>query len=155
MICQSSLDNLVEKVVSYKENTEEHVTVSYLKDVSLMLSFTSAVHEGNFGRHLQAERQMLNLVFVFGHPNYARYCSYQHVYLESLRSNDHPSFKDLLLLGFGASRSGDTFSSVHGDLITEFFNKETKSTAGPFRAGFSTDINAVNNWVKTIHIHCS
>ena len=35
----------------------------------------------------------------------------------------------------------------------ELFNKETKSTAGPFRFGFSTDADAVNCWVNTIYIH--
>ena len=37
--------------------------------------------------------------------------------------------------------------------MTELFNKETKGTAGPFRSGFSTDSEKVNNWVNTIHIH--
>ena len=49
--------------------------------------------------------------------------------------------------------SGDPFSTIHGDLITELFNKETKGTGGPFRAGFSTNSEAVNKWVHTIHIH--
>ena len=154
VMSQPSLDSLVEDITVYKQYTEEHVTVSYLKDVSVMLSMLSAVREGVLRRHLQAERHVLNLVFAFDHQNYAKYCTYQHVYLESLRSVGHPAFDDLVSLGFGASRSGDSFSSVHGDLITEYFNKETKGTAGPFRAGFSTDINAVNNWVRTIHIHC-
>ena len=74
--------------------------------------------------------------------------------LEVYKPKNHPAYNNLLLLGFGTSLPGGTFSSVHGDLITEYFNKETKGTAGPFRAGFSTDINAVNNWVRTIHIHC-
>ena len=84
-----------------------------------MLSMISAVREGNLRRHLQAEREMLKLVFAFDHPNYARYCSYQHVYLGDLQTQNHPAYNDLLLLGFGASRSGGTCSSVHGDLITE------------------------------------
>ena len=53
----------------------------------------------------------------------------------------------------GGSISGDPFSTIPGDLITELFNKETKGTGGPFRAGFSTNIEAVNKWVRTIHIH--
>ena len=36
----------------------------------------------------------------------------------------------------GGSISGQKFYSIHGDLVTELFNKETKGTAGPFRAGF-------------------
>ena len=37
--------------------------------------------------------------------------------------------------------------------MTELFNRETKGTSGLFRSGFSTDIDAVNTWVNTIHIH--
>ena len=44
-------------------------------------------------------------------------------------------------------------SAVHGDLFTELFNKETKRTAGLFHSVFSTDVNTVNCWVNTIHIH--
>ena len=45
------------------------------------------------------------------------------------------------------------FLVFHGDLFLELFNKETKIAAGPFRSGFSTDTDAVNCWVSTIHIH--
>ena len=54
---------------------------------------------------------------------------------------------------FGASLTGDVFSTVLGDLVTGFFNKETKGTSGPFHCGFSTNIDSVNTWVNTIHIH--
>ena len=53
----------------------------------------------------------------------------------------------------GGILSGDPFSTIHGDLITELFNKETKGTGGPFRAGFRKNSEAVNRWVHTIHIH--
>ena len=33
------------------------------------------------------------------------------------------------------------------------FNKEPKGIADPFRSWFSADIDAVNCWVKTVHIH--
>ena len=33
------------------------------------------------------------------------------------------------------------------------FNKEIEDTAHPFRSAFSTDIDEVNSWVNTIHIH--
>ena len=45
------------------------------------------------------------------------------------------------------------FSAVHGDLITGYYNRETKVNAGPFRLGFSTDLNVTNKWIKNIHIH--
>ena len=50
----------------------------------------------------------------------------------------------------GGSLTGDPFSSLHGDLHTELFNRERKSTCG---SGFSTSSDAVNNPVQTIHIH--
>ena len=53
----------------------------------------------------------------------------------------------------GTSITGESFSSIHGDLVTELFNRETKGTSGPFRSGFSTNIEAVNTWVNTIYIH--
>ena len=53
----------------------------------------------------------------------------------------------------GGSLSGDPFSSLHGDLPTELFHRETECTCGPFRSGFSTSNESVNNWVQTTHTH--
>ena len=36
---------------------------------------------------------------------------------------------------------------------TELFNKETKSTSGPFHCGFSTNTDSLKTWVNTIHIY--
>ena len=55
--------------------------------------------------------------------------------------------------GYRGSLSGGNISTIHGDLITEIYNGETTRTAGPFRSGYSTDINTVNTWVKTSHIN--
>ena len=104
-------------------------------------------------QHLQAERKLGEYTFSYDHPNYTKYNTYQNAYLLNLKQTNHAAFKDLEEKGMGGSISGDKFSSIHGDLVTELFNKETKGTAGPFRAGFSTDIESVNNWVNTIHIH--
>ena len=100
--------------------------------------------KGTFERHLQSEREMLKHVFIFNHQNYARYCSYQHLFLRSLEQKNSPAFLDLKEKGFGAS--------ITGDLVTELFNKEMKSVAGPFRRGFSTNSTSVNIWVRTMHI---
>ena len=128
-------------------------TVTYLKDVSLMLSLVGAVRECDIEKHLQAERKLLGLTFAYDHQNYSRYNTYQHAYLLDLKNSNHPAFNELKKKGMGGSITGEKFSSIHGDLVTELFNKETKGTAGPFRAGFSTNIDEVNNWVNTIHIH--
>ena len=135
------------------EFSEGNMTIEYLKDVSSMLAMVSAVREGSLERHLQAERDMIKQVFAFGHHNYARYLSYQHVSVRSMEQQNHPAIQNLKENGFGGSISGEPFSSIHGDLITELFNKETKGTRGPMRAGFSTNHKAINEWIATIHIH--
>ena len=55
--------------------------------------------------------------------------------------------------GYGASLTGNKFSIVHGDLVTEIFNKETKGTSRPYCSGFSRKAETVSTWVNTIHIH--
>ena len=55
--------------------------------------------------------------------------------------------------GIGGSLSGDKFSSIHGDIITDVFNGEAKRQVGPHRSGFCTNVDAVNTWMKTTHIH--
>ena len=67
---------------------------------------------------------------------------------------DTEAYRDLLIYGFGTSRTGPSFSGLHGDLLTELFNKETIGNAGPFRSGYSTKVKSVNTWVRTSHIHC-
>ena len=53
----------------------------------------------------------------------------------------------------GGSLLGLPFTSLHGDLITEILNGQTKRQAGELAAGFSIDINKVTDWVRTAHIH--
>ena len=73
------------------------------------------VREGNFERHLQAERNMAGLCFAFDRPNYARYVSYQHVYLSRLKDENREAYDDLVQKGFGASTTSHAFLSIHGD----------------------------------------
>ena len=146
-------NKLVKDILSFENGTDGELTVNYLKDVSLLLSLVSAVRECNIEQHLQAEQKMIYLTFAYDHPNYARFNTYQNVYLNYLKQTENPAFQDLKLKGIGGSITGEKFSAIHGDLFTELFNKETKGTSGPFRSGFSTNIDAVNSWVSTIHIH--
>ena len=148
-----SFETLYRRVLDFAEGTEEHLSIHYLQDVSLTLALVSAVREGNFERHLQAENKMVSLCYGLDHPNYARYGTYQHVYLRLLEAVNKKAYDELVVKGFGASQTGDPFSSVHGDLITEYFNRTTKGVSGPFRCGYSTNLDTVNRWVKTIHIH--
>ena len=60
---------------------------------------------------------------------------------------------DLTQRGFGGSLLGDSFFCLHGDLIKEIFNGQTKRQAGPHCARFSTDIAKVNTWIATSHFH--
>ena len=100
--------------------------------MSIVLALVSAVREGCIERHLQAERKLIHLAFAYDHPNYSHYCTYQNVYLTNLKQINHP--EDLRQKGLGGSLTGDTFSSLHGDLYTELFNRETKKTCRPFRS---------------------
>ena len=62
------------------------------------------------------------------------YNTYQNVYLSRLKQLDHP-FHDLKTKGIGGSIAREKFCAILGDLFIELFNKETKSTAGPFHYG--------------------
>ena len=96
----------------------------------------------------------MKLVFAFDYVNYARYNAYQQVFLTNLRNTNYEAYADLLKFGFGyTSAERERFSTKHGDLEIEHFNRETKGTTSPFRSGYSIDIHAVNRWIKTSHIH--
>ena len=124
-----------------------------MKDISSLLALISAVQENNFERHLQAELEVVKYCFAFNHINYARYVSYQQVYLGELQRINSNAMMDLTQHGFGGSLSGDSFSCLHGDLITKIFTGQSKRLAGPQYAGFSVVIAKVNTWVATSHIH--
>ena len=143
-------------ILRCKERSDGELTVEYIKDVSVLLALVSAVREGCIERHLQVERITIHLVYLhlaYNHPYYSRHCAFQNVYLANLKQINHPAYEDFRQKGMCCSLTGDPFSSLHGDLHTELFNRETKSTCGPFRSGFSTSSDAVNNSVQTIQIH--
>ena len=143
---------LFNSITSSVDGTQSKMTIEYLKDVSSLLTLVSAVREQDIERRLQAERDTVKHCFAFDHVNYARYMSFQHVYLRDLERKSHP-VKKMKLRGFGGSLSGTPFSNIHGDMITEVFNGGTKRISGPYRAGYSTESNALNTWIKTSHIH--
>ena len=87
---------------------------------------------------------MIKYCFTFDHINYSSYLTYEHLYLRTLQRERSKAVADLDERGFGGSLSGLPFTSLHGGLI---FNGQTKHQAGPHAAGFSTDINKVNDWV--------
>ena len=91
--------------------------------------------------------------FALDHQNYWHYGAFQHVNLQSLRKEDEDWFNELNEKRFVASLTGYVFSTIHSDLVTELFNKETKDTSGLFRRAFSTNADSVNTWINSIHIH--
>ena len=93
--------------------------------------------------------------FALDHQNYWHYGAFQHVNLQSLRKEDEDWFNELNEKRFVASLTGYVFSTIHSDLVTELFNKETKAplVLSTVRCGFSTNIDSVNTWVNPIHMH--
>ena len=72
---------------------------------------------------------------------------------EKLKAENSAVINELSERGIGANYSGKKFPAVHSDLATEYFNRETKNTAGPFRQYYSTNVSTTNKRVNTIHIH--
>ena len=66
------------------------------------------------------------------------------MFLSNLSKDNLSVFDDLLKYGFGAISLGETFTTIHGHLVTEHFNKESKGTTGSYRAGYIFRINTVN-----------
>ena len=74
--------------------------------------------------------------------------------LQSLSKQEKDSFNKLNEKKIGASLTGYVLSTIHRELVTELFNKETKgSTSGLFRCDVSTNIASVNTWVNSLRIH--
>ena len=102
-----SFEVLVEKILDDKKGTQSKMTVAYLKDISSLLASVAAVRGGDFQLHMEAERDMLKYCFAFDHINYARYMSFQHVYLSDLEAKGDPAIDNLIKRGIGGSLSGD------------------------------------------------
>jgi len=67
-------------LVQFYTNLNDDMTVSYLKDVSLLILLVTAVRVVNTEIHLQAEQQSSFLLFAFNHQNYSIYNTYQYLY---------------------------------------------------------------------------
>ena len=136
-----------------RTSTQGQMMIQYVKDVSLLLALVSAVREKSIDLHVIAQRALLPKCFAFDHVNYARCLTFQHVYLETIQDRQKDIWDDLLANGFGGSLSGQAFSTIHGDLITETtINKETKVRGGPMRGGFSTSEETNDAFIKTSHL---
>ena len=125
----------------------------YITDVSVLLALVSAVREKSIELHITAERALLPKCFAFNYINYARYLTIQHVNFEKIQIEKPTAWEDLLNDGFGGSITGQSFSTIHGDLITETtINREVKVRGGPVRGGYSTSFEANDAFIKTSHL---
>ena len=119
-----------------------------------MIAIVSAVKEGGLKRHFLGKQEILKLMFAF---HYIHYVGTLHTSTLNnlLRKGCEDSIvKDLIKVRHGASCSGDTFSIIHGDLVTENFKKKRKELlALSHQIVVMTFIYAVNKWMKTSHIH--
>ena len=99
----------------------------------------------NIRLHLQAHSDLLPLLFAFSHQYYVQYLSQHHVGLTNLSFTKPQAFSDLEIFGPGVSLSGNKFSTIPGDLVTEVaIYREVKVRVGPMRGGHSASINAEN-----------
>ena len=103
--------------------------------------------------HLQAQSDLLTLLFAFNYQNYSRYLTTHHVELTNLSSKNPSAYKDLQTYDIGASLSGKRFSTIPGDLVTEVtINREVKIRGWPMRGEYSTSFDAENYFVLNSHI---
>ena len=73
--------------------------------------------------------------------------------MEVHRISNTSIWKDLKENGFGGSLTGDKFSTKHGYLIIETtVNGKVKVRGGPMQGGYSTDLDAMNIFVKNSHL---
>ena len=151
VIHDESFLELKKNIVS-GESTQCKMTVLLLKDISLLLSFIAAAREANIDLHLQCEREFLKLAHGFDHVNYARWGTYQHMYLSTMKKNNSPVYKELKEAGFTASQSGGVFNAVPGDYICERQNAEAKHSGSRSKAGFMKNTAGFNTWIRTRHI---
>ena len=112
---------------------------SYLKDVSDMVTIISDVRENSIERHLQVGRAVLPQLFAFGHMNYIRCLTCQHVTLSNLNKKKPKTLAELKENGFAGSLSDEPYFTVHRDYVTEVTtNREVKIGGGPMQEGYST-----------------
>ena len=153
----TNLDELVnEEELSFIEkilktsNTVSQMTISYIKDVGNLLALIASVRESKIEQR-KDERVMLPDVFAFGHPNYGRYLTYQHITLSNLHLENPRDWEGLVKDGFGVNLSSQPFSTEHGDLIIEtIINREV--SRGSMQGGYSTSFSAMNKFVKNNHL---
>lgn len=118
--------------------------------MSTLLALASSVREGDILRHTQAESEMLKQVFLFDHQNYSHHVTWQHDLPKDLQQRNTDAFLDLKNNDFGENYSESSFTAVLGNLVTEYYHRETKGNARSFRMRFSTDLHVTRKMVEHI-----
>ena len=117
--------------------------LQYITNVSALLSQIIAYHEKNIAMYLQAQRDLLPLLFPFKHQNYSRYLTTQHAELTNLPLKNPSVYKDFQTYCIGASLSGKQFSTIPGDLVTEVtITRDVKVRGGTMKGRYSTSLDA-------------
>ena len=107
-------EDIVKRVLTFEKESDGELTINYLKGVSFLLSSVSAVRVCNIEEHLLAERNVIYLSFACDHQNYARYNTYQIVYLFRFKRIDHTAFHQRnwwITKGIGGSITGEKLFS--------------------------------------------
>ena len=135
-------------------NEEEFLSFSeQILKTSNIMSSISSFRESTIEQRLQAERLMFPDVFALGHPNYGLYLTYQDVMLSNLHLENPGAWEELVKEGLSRILSGQPFSTEYGDLIIgTTINREVKVRGGPMQGGYSTNLSAMNKFVKNIHL---
>ena len=148
LINSTNVNYICKEILHVGTESECRLTVELLKDILSILSIIAAVRHFSLDLHLQVQRDALMLIFAFDHVHYSRYQACEHVLLRCLQQRNPAAYNELKEKGTEASLSGNNFSSIHGDLVTEIRNGDVKFSGGCFRGGYSTITKVVNDFVK-------
>ena len=97
---------------------------------------------------MQAHSDLLLLLFAFNHQNYSQYLTQHHVEFTNLSITKSQAFSFLETFDLGARPSGNKFSTIPGDLVTEVtITRKVKVGGGPMRGGYSPSIDAKNDFI--------
>ena len=143
----------IRSAISVTSGTSSSMFVNYLKYVSALLAVIRSVRECNTEMHLEAERALLPQLFAFGHPNYSRHLAYQHTLLEVHRISNTWIWKNLKENGVGGNLTKDRFSTKRSNHIIETIVKSSVIVQkGPMQGRYSTDLDAMNIFVKSTRL---
>ena len=124
----------------------------YIHNVRKSLSRIAAYQDENIELHLQAQKELLTLLFAFNHQNYSRYLTYHHIELQALKQKFFSAYEQLKTYGIRATLTGRKFSTIPGDLVTEVtVNQEVKIRDSPMRGGYSTSVETVDDFILNTH----